>query len=120
MPGSIVIRQPTHGPLTTDGRDGMSQVVLAVAERALAVFPRLAPMNGRERNEKCVRRETGSSESGEIPRCGLEDRAPLEGVPIGRVVPDAGVSPKSSIGAPDAGSQGTRDNVSLGWMKVAA
>src|SRR5258707_1220407 len=35
-----------------DGTAGVSEVVLAVAERPLAVFPRFAPMNGRQRDEQ--------------------------------------------------------------------
>ena len=36
------------------GRDRVTQVVLAVAERPLSVFPRFAPMNGRQRDQQNV------------------------------------------------------------------
>src|SRR3989449_3990708 len=40
-----------------DGPDRGARVVLAVAERALAVLPRLPPVNGRESNQEGLRRK---------------------------------------------------------------
>src|SRR2546422_9351187 len=40
-----------------DGPDRVARVVLAVAERALAIFPRLPPVNGRESNQEGLRRK---------------------------------------------------------------
>ena len=65
----------------------MPEIVLAVAEGALAVLPRLAPVNGRERDEEGVRALPGFRQA---PDLAVEDATPLDCVSIGRVVPDAG------------------------------
>ncbi len=50
-------RRQQHGPPPDEGggdrhsRYGVTEVVLAVAKRSLAVFPRFAPMNGRQGDE---------------------------------------------------------------------
>ncbi len=63
-------------------------------------------MDGREGDEERV-------STGEIPRRALENRAPLQHVTIGRVMPDPGhlaegVDPERAC-----------DDVSLSWVKVA-
>ncbi len=49
-------RHPVDPAAIADRGDRVSEVVLAVAERALAVLPRLAPVNRRQRHEHDVRR----------------------------------------------------------------
>ena len=54
----------------------VSEVVLAVAERSLAVLPSLAPMDGCQRDEHDVR----SSAARALPRAFVEDAAQFDGV----------------------------------------
>ena len=58
----------------------MPEIVLAVPEGALAVLPRLAPVNGRERDEEGVRALTGFRQA---PGLAVEGAAPLDRVSIG-------------------------------------
>ena len=72
-------RQPERGR-DADGGERVAEVVLAVAERALAVLPRLAPVDRRQRRRADVR------SAGRMPsrhaRC-VERAAPLERVASG-------------------------------------
>ena len=106
----------------------MTQIVLAVPERALAVFPGFAPMDGRESDDERVGRDTDSRDSrdsrdrdsGEIPRGAIEDAAPLNQVPIGRVVPNARRLAEIFDRRPQPGDpERACDDVRLCWMKVA-
>src|SRR5213594_2671853 len=83
----------------------MSEIVLAVPERALAVFPRLAPMDGRQHDDEC------RSDAGEIPGVAIECRAAFNHVPVGCVVPDPGRLAEGFV---------WRHDVRLGGMQVAA
>ena len=77
-------RASPRAPRRTDGRDRVTEIVLAVAERALAVLPRLAPVDRRQRDQS--RR---SAPQRRAARLGIERAALLQRVPIRRVVIDA-------------------------------
>jgi len=62
-----------------DSRDRVPEIVLAVPERTLAVLPRLAPVDRRQRDEKRI-----------VALLRRERAALLERVPVGRVVVHAG------------------------------
>ena len=88
--GDVAVR-PRRRQRATPSHDGganryggycVSHVVLAVAERALAVLPRFAPMNGGQRDEQHVR----PSATGAIPRTRVEHAAHLERMTIRGVV----------------------------------
>src|SRR5207244_12410992 len=67
---------------TPDRRDGVAEIVLAVAEAALAVLPRLAPVNRGERNEP----RGFIVADGAVPHCGVECAPFLERVTIRGIV----------------------------------
>ena len=90
------------------GRDGVSEVVLAVAERPLAVLPRFAPVNGRERDQHDV----VSSADSAPPRVVVERASQFERVTVRRVVVD-----RRPVGQPGHGSA---HDVGFGRVEVAA
>ena len=71
-------------------RDGVAEIVLAVAERALAVFPRLAPVNRGQRRR--ARRSVRPVDTANAARCSKR-------VPVRRVVEQAGVRDDVGFGA---------------------
>ena len=86
----------------------MAQVVLAVAECPLAVFPRLAPMDRRQRDQQSVL----SSAERLAPHALVEDAAQFDRVTIRRVVVHGRLINEAG--------QRSADHVRLGWMKVSA
>src|SRR5436189_4860007 len=64
----------------------MTEIVLAVPKRALAVLPRLAPVNRREHDEPGRRFRSHDA----LPDIRAERTPLLERVPIGGIVVDAG------------------------------
>ena len=66
------------------GRHGVAEVVLAVAERPLAVLPRFAPVDGRQRDEHDV----VSSRDSAPPRVAIEYASLFERMTVRRVVID--------------------------------
>src|ERR1035438_1948696 len=65
----------------------MTDIVLAVPERTLAILPGLPPMNGREPHEESALRKRCRQG---CPDQGIEIRAALEAVRLRCVVVDAG------------------------------
>src|SRR5579864_8460651 len=63
--------------------EGVPRIVLAVAERALAVLPGFPPMHRREAHEEGT---LGKRRAELAPRLRVEDRPPFETVFLGRVV----------------------------------
>src|SRR5438309_4902796 len=91
-----------------DGGDRVAAIVLAVPERALAVLPRFATVNRRERDKQRRVRIADDCR----PRGGRE-RAPLfERMPIRRVMIDA-----RRVGH---SAQRTADDVRFGGMEITA
>ena len=89
-----------------DRRDGVTQVVLTVSKRAFAVLPRLAPMDGGQRDEAC------RAASRRTPRRHAERAASLDHVPIRCVVIDRRHLAESWLRADD--------QVRFGRVEVAA
>ena len=89
-------------------RDGVTEIVLAVAERPLAVFPRFAPMNRRQRDEQDVR----SAAERALPRAFVEQAAQFERVTIRGVVIDRRLISQSM--------QRAANDIRLGRVEVAA
>lgn len=85
--------------------DGVADVVVAVAEGALAVLPGLAPEDGREGQEEGGGAAVWEEGSGEVG-------AEVEGVVLGRVVGE-------ERGGGD-GRDGRREDVGFGGVEVAA
>src|ERR1051326_8595865 len=85
----------------------MTEIVLAVAECAFAVFPRLAPVNRREHDEPWGPVGTGRA----APPLRIDAAALLECVSIGGVVIDARCR--------NTGHR-VADDVRFGGMKIAA
>ncbi len=98
---------PGHRRGQAHSRDRVPHVVLTVAERTLAVFPRFSPMDGRQSDQPAVRLHPGVS-----PCRRIECAAPLETMAIGRVVIDAG-----RIAEP---GRFTNDDVRFGRMEIPA
>ena len=109
QPGTIA-QVPAHQRRRhPHGRHGVPDVVLAVAERALAVLPGLAPVNRRQRREEAALRQPVQPPPARLPR-----RA--------RIVLRARARPARSdtrrAAAP--ATPGPTDDVALGGMQIAA
>ena len=92
-----------------DGGERVADVVLAVAIRALAVFPRLAPVDRGQADEDRVRRQTGGQR---LPHVEGEGRAHLQRMLARRVVRD-----HRRLGQP---RHRPADQIPLGGVQVAA
>ena len=91
-----------------DSGDRVAEVVLAIAECPLAVLPRFAPVDGRQRDEQDVT----SARVRRHPRVRVERASLLEHVPVRSVVIDGGRIGKAAYGS--------ADHIRFGRMKVAA
>ncbi len=89
--------------------DRVSRIMLAISKCALAVFPRLAPVDRRQPDQKCLRWEFTHQRREQ--RCAAF-RAPLERMFARCVVIQARV-----VAQP---GQRAEQQVALGWMQVAA
>src|SRR5262249_1686241 len=95
--------QPVQRCRDSQRRNRVTEIVLAVAERALAVLPGLAPVNRGERDEPRRRVADGVRPDGRVERAAV-----LQRMTIGRVVPDT------------AAGGAAADHVRFGGMQVAA
>ncbi len=105
--GKKVGPPPKHRRGQADGRDRMTEIVLAVPERPLAVLPRLPPVDRRQGHEDDV-----FALRHRRPITLIEGTALLEDVPLCVVVVHGG-----SVGQ---ARERTADDVGLGRMEVAA
>jgi hypothetical protein len=87
----------------------MADVVLAITERALPIFPGLSPKNGREPHEKWAVRKPGYEGS---PDRRINICPTLQTMFLRCVVVDAGTIVD--------GSEGGQENISLRWVQVSA